>query len=315
MTDILTITLNPAIDYAASVPHVAPGPKLYCSPPRIDPGGGGVNVARTIVKLGGSAKALVVAGGAMGARLLSLLAAEQVPSVEVRVAGETRYSLAVTDAQSGEQFRFSLPGEPLSAQDADRVLGKVSRHAPRDGLVVLSGGVPDGLPDDFPQQVQAALTASGARLVVDTSKAALHHLLTAPRDPLDMLRLDRSEIETALACPMTTLAQSADVCAELVARGVARIVVAGHGAEGSVMASGAERFVCRAPTVPVRSKVGAGDALVGAFTLALARGEAPGQALRWGVAAAAATVSTEGTSLCTSQDTERLRAECRLEPL
>ena len=63
MVRILTITSNPAVDLAMSVDHVVAGPKLRCSAPRVDPGGGGVNVARAIHKLGGSAIALVAAGG------------------------------------------------------------------------------------------------------------------------------------------------------------------------------------------------------------------------------------------------------------
>ena len=51
MPEILTITLKPAVDYATATEHVEPGPKLYCEKPRIDPGGGGVNVARSILKL------------------------------------------------------------------------------------------------------------------------------------------------------------------------------------------------------------------------------------------------------------------------
>ena len=70
--EILTITLNPALDLATSVERVLAGPKLYCKPARVDPGGGGVNVARTIHRLGGQVSALISVGGAMGARLQDL---------------------------------------------------------------------------------------------------------------------------------------------------------------------------------------------------------------------------------------------------
>lgn len=79
------------------------------------------------------------------------------------------------------------------------------------------------------------------------------------------------------------------------------------------MAYDGRRFFCRAPQVQVHSKIGAGDALVGAFTRALARGDPPERALKCGVAAAAATVGTEGTALFDCADVDRLLAECRLE--
>ena len=48
----------------------------------------------------------------------------------------------------------------------------------------------------------------------------------------------------------------------------------------------------------VRSAVGAGDSFVGAFTLALAEGWQLEDACRYGVAAAAAAVTSDATELC-----------------
>lgn len=313
VSEILTITLKPAVDYASSTERVEAGPKLYCRRPRVDPGGGGVNVARAILRLGGSARALVVVGGPTGDRLLKLLAAEGVPTVECRVAGETGYSLAITDAQSGEQFRFTLPGEPMSETEAPSILDQISNTVPRDGFVVLSGGVANGLPDNFPQKVQAAVSQCDGRLVVDTSKAPLLHLIKSPTAPLDVLRLDRSEVEKVVGRPMRSVVDNLAYAEQLVGSGVARIVVSGHGPEGSVMVAGDQRFFCHAPKVPVRSTIGAGDAMVGAFTLSLSRGEAPEEALKWGVAAAAATVGTEGTALFELAEVNVLLTHCRLE--
>ena len=272
-----------------------------------------MNVARAIHRLGGRARALVVTGGPMGDRLLGLLAAEGVATIACPVAGETGFSLAVTDAASGDQFRFTLPGGTVDAAEAGVILDRIARAVPGDGFVVLSGGAAPGLPDDVPQQVQALIARSGARLIVDTSRAPLMRLIRSPIAPLDALRLDRSEIETALGRPMRSVADNLACCADLVARGVARIVICGHGAEGSVMVAGDAKVFCHAPRVPVRSKIGAGDALVGAFTWSLAEGDPPDEALRRGVAAAAATVGTEGTALFDRDDALRLLPECRIE--
>jgi len=52
MADIITLTINPAIDVATAVERVAPIHKLRCSTARRDPGGGGINVARVAKRLG-----------------------------------------------------------------------------------------------------------------------------------------------------------------------------------------------------------------------------------------------------------------------
>jgi 6-phosphofructokinase 2 len=313
MRKIHTITLKPAVDYSTSTDHVTAGPKLYCRQPRIDPGGGGVNVARTIVKLGGRVRAFVVVGGAMGNRLLKLLDAENVPVEACRIDGETGYSLAVTDEETEEQFRFTLPGAVVSERDAQRIVDQISGTLAGEEYVVLSGGIPDGLADTYPQDVQATVARRNGRLVVDTSKAPLLRLIKAPVAPLDVLRLDRGEMEKVVGHRIRSISENLTCSEQLVRRGVAKIVVTGHGAEGSAMVAGHQRFFCHAPKVTVRSKIGAGDALVGALALSLSRGDGPEQALKWGVAAAAATVSTEGTTFCDLSETKALLPQCRLE--
>jgi hypothetical protein len=52
MSDIVTVTLNPAIDVATSVERIVDTHKLRCALPRRNPGGSGVNVARMIHRLG-----------------------------------------------------------------------------------------------------------------------------------------------------------------------------------------------------------------------------------------------------------------------
>lgn len=313
--DILTVTLNPAVDLATHVDQVVAGPKLRCAAPRFDPGGGGVNVARAVCKLDGAARALVAVGGAMGDRLLQLLAAEDVPALPVGVSGETRQSFAVTDNTTGAQFRFGVPGQVLTLADADHLLSAITAHAPKDGFVVISGSPAAGLPLDFQSQIIDALSSTVARIIVDTSGFALGELIAKPTHPLHLLRVDRSEAAEAATRVMSTVADSVAFAADLVARGVAQTVVTGRGAEGSVLVSADHTYFCHAPKVRVRSKIGAGDAFVGAMTLALARGAPPDQALRWGVAAASATVGTEGTALCAPDQTQLLFEECRVEAL
>ena len=76
MTDILTITLNPALDIATSCDALLASHKLRCAHAEHFPGGGGINVARVIQRLGGDCLALYLAGGMVGQRLQDLLAAE-----------------------------------------------------------------------------------------------------------------------------------------------------------------------------------------------------------------------------------------------
>lgn len=313
---ILTVTLNPAVDFDTRVDRVEPGPKLRLSQPRVDPGGGGVNVARAIVELGGTVQALVALGGATGMRLAGLLAAGGIDTLPFEIPGETRQSLSVIEDRTGRQFRFYLPGAGWPAGLQDAALQAVLAAAAPGGLVVLSGSHPPGVSSDFPLQLSDRLGGRAA-LVVDTSGAPLARLVAGPppANSPEVLRMNSAEAEAAAARTLPDPTDSAAFGAALVDAGVARMLVIARGAEGSVLVTGSGHWLCTPPTVTPDSAVGAGDSFTGAFVLALARGAEPPQALVAGTAAAAAAILTPGTELCRSADVARLMPDCVLRPL
>ncbi len=313
MPPILTVTLNPALDLAGTVPHVVAGPKLRVAGLSVEPGGGGINVARVIHRLEGSVLALAALAGPAGARIAALMRDEDCMLQVIDAPGDTRESLSITDESDGQQYRFVLPGPDWDDIAAAAALDRIVAAAPPGGWVVLSGSLPPGVPADFPQRLAWALAPGGARLVVDTSGAALAQLVERP-DATScpaVLRMDLAESE-AVGGPLPTPADSLKLAGAMVARGVAGIVVLARGAEGSVLAARDLRLHAIPPRVPVDSPVGAGDSFTAAFTLALARGGSPAEALRQGTAAAAAAVGTPATELCHAADVARLAPRCRV---
>ncbi len=306
---ILTITLNPTVDFCTTSPEIAAGPKLRCTEPQIDPGGGGINVARAVKLLGGQATALVAIGGATGAHLLQLLALEGVPTVAFQGPGETRQSMSVIDQRNGEQFRFVMPGPVWEEKDVPRALAGVAQATDDGTLVVLSGSQPPGVAKDFPSILADDVASRRARLIVDTSGPALFHLAEKPHDNMFVLRMDGEEAEELAGRPHPEREDSAAFARGLIEKGVARIVIVARGADGSVMATPDGAWHSVGPEVPVVSKVGAGDSFMGAFTLAMAGEEPYEDCLRWGVAAASAAVMSDATRLCDRATTEDLFAK------
>jgi 6-phosphofructokinase 2 len=315
MPAILTVTLNPTVDFATTAPMVEPGPKLRCTEPEIDPGGGGINVSRAIQLLGGQSTAMVAIGGTTGAQLLELLAVEGVATVAIQGPGETRQSVSVTDESTGGQYRFVMPGPKWKKKDVARALAAIDRAAGDGAFVVLSGSQPPGVAKDFPAILSNHVAGRHARLIVDTSGPALFHVVEKPHEALYVLRMDGEEAEELAGRPLPSRRDTADFAEGLVAKRVAEIVIVARGADGSVLSSKDGSWHTVSPPVEVVSAVGAGDSFVGAFTLALSRGEAPGDCLRWGVAAAAAAVTTEATRLCTRKDVEAMYQRCALTKL
>ena len=307
--DILTVTLNPTIDLTTSVAAVVAGPKLRCAVPQIDPGGGGINVARAVRLLGGTARALVAVGGAAGDEIVTLLAEQGVATVALRAPGDTRQSFAVTDRATGQQFRFVLPGPLWHPADVEGAMAAILGAVREGGLVVLSGSQPPGVPADLPLRLAARLKGH-ARLLVDTSGDSLRAVAAGGDVAPWCLRMDDVEASELAGRPLVEASDSAAFASELVARGVAEVVIIARGADGGVLAARGQRLHGRSAKVEVVSKVGAGDSFVGAFTLAIARGETLEAALRQGNAAASSAVTTEATQLCRREDVERLLPEC-----
>lgn len=310
MRDVLTVTLNPALDSATGVDQVVPNVKLRCGPPRVDPGGGGINVSRAIALLGGTSRCFVALGGRHGATLAGLLRDAGIELVVHEAPGETRSSLSVMDRHSGEQFRFMLPGPPWSPFDVIAAERAVVEAARPGGLCVLSGTLPPGVLTQVIPDLCGKLAAKGVEVVVDVSGPALHLLARAQGPRPHILRMNQEEADDLAKRRLPDLTASADFAQALVRRGVAGVVIVARGPEGSVLAHEGGRLHSRAAEVPVRSKVGAGDTFVGAFTLAHAQGLPLADALQRGVAAASAAVMTEGTALCRREDAERLLELC-----
>ena len=145
MRDILTVTLNPALDFATGVDSVVPGVKLRCAPARTEPGGGGINVSRAIALLGGTSRCLVALAGRNGEALADLLRQAGIDLIVHKAPGETRSSLSVRDEKRGEQYRFMLPGPPWGPLDVIAAERTIVDAAQPSGLVVISGTMPPGV--------------------------------------------------------------------------------------------------------------------------------------------------------------------------
>ena len=311
MTHILTVTLNPAIDFTTAAKHITPGPKLRCDPPVIEPGGGGVNVSRMIHVLGGRSTALVAIGGATGELMRALLAREGLDSVFVEASGDTRVSFAVHERGTNQQYRFVLPGPVQNEAFAARILERVDTlvRERRYACVVGSGSLPPGLPDDFYAQLAERVDRLGAHFVLDASGDALiaglgpHVSVVKPND-----------IEARMIADSLGLAHDdyAALGQHLVANGKTRAAVLTLGEEGALLVTKRGVSHCKPPHVPVVSKVGAGDSFVAAMVHGMVSGMPIEQAFVFGVSAAAAAVMTPSTELARREDVERIYAGLKM---
>ena len=307
MRAITTLTLNPSLDVATSIHSVAPEIKLRCAAPGFHAGGGGINVARAVHFLGGAALAVYAAGGHTGAKLAQLLDAEGIARRAMPIAGTTRESFTCYEDSSGLQYRFTLPG-PALAEAEWRACLDACFDASADCLVV-SGSLPGGVPADFYAELAERARAHGGRLIIDSAGDAVK---SARNRGVYLLKPNLRELSRLAGGQLRDESDIKSAAQQQIADGLAEVLLVSLGAAGAALATSADYTKLRAPIVPIRSKVGAGDSMVAGIALALARGESLLDAARFGVAAGSAAVMTPGTQLCRRHDAERLLPQVKV---
>ncbi|MCC6889211.1 MAG: 1-phosphofructokinase family hexose kinase [Hyphomicrobiales bacterium] len=311
MPDLITLTINPAVDVSTSVNRVKPVHKLRCSPEQRDPGGGGINVARVAKRFDADVVAVYPVGGPIGNVLDRLLDQEGVRHRSIPIAGDTREDFTVLETDTGEQFRFVVPGPRLGEAEWRACLDALAALA-RPRMVVASGSLPPGVPEDFYGLVAQAARSVGARFVVDTSGPPLRRALEAG---CYLVKPSLNEMRELVGEPLDREHDCVMAARRLVDAGRAEVVALTLGHYGALLI--AHDRVLRAGALPIRavSTVGAGDSFLGAMLVRLAGGHNLDDAFRYGVAAGSAALLAPGTDLCRRDDVERLIGDVKVHRL
>lgn len=304
---IVTLTLNPAVDSSCETTEVRPVNKIRTTNERLDPGGGGINVARVVNELGGGSFAVFLAGGRSGDMLEELVQNAGVLAHRMKIDEPTRVSHVVFERQSQQEYRFTPEGPHISEGECQAVLELIELLD--FDYLVASGSLPRGAPTDFYARVASAVKERRRHFVIDTSGPPLEAALEAG---VHLAKPSRGEFSKLLGRDLGDPDDLAAAAAEMVAKGKVELLAVTLGHEGAVLASkqGVRRLAT--PKVQAKSAVGAGDSFVGGMVYGLASGEDEDRAFALGVAAGTATVLTPGTELCHRDDVIRCWEElCR----
>jgi 6-phosphofructokinase 2 len=226
----------------------------------------------------------------------------------IRAAEPTREDVNVTERATGNEYRFVVPGAELANDEWQHCLRALRSVEPRPDIVVASGSLPPSMPVDFYARVASMAQELGFLLIVDTSGEPLRYAATAGTF---LLKPNVGELAsiTGGAISESVIEGAAR---SIVATGRAKAVVVSTGAGGAMLADDRGLRRIAAPLVPIASRAGAGDSMVGGIALALARGWDLDDAVQFGVAAGSAAVMAPGHQLCRREDTEVLFERMRV---
>ena len=301
--------MNPAIDTSVSVERLVADHKMRCLNTRRDPGGGGINVARTLKRFGDTPLAIFPMGGPSGHMLEHLVAAEGVRHQSFVIDHDCRANFTINEIETNAQYRFVLSGPTLNEEEWNAGLGLMTQAA-SSGYAVASGSLPRGVPEDFYARLARNLRLmGGAKLVLDTSGPPLKHALD---QGVYLVKPSLSEFADLLGDNTTDHAACLAAARTLVVNGKADVVALTMGADGAILVSRDVAFYAKPPPVTVRGTVGAGDSFLGLLVLSMARRLSLLDSFRQAVAAGSAALLSPGTELCSPEDVAQLAGQVQI---
>jgi 1-phosphofructokinase family hexose kinase len=288
--DIITITLNPAVDRVIRVDNLTPGRHLQGRTQARNPGGKGVNVSRVLAGLGVASLATGFLGQTAASVFDPLFAEGLVRNEFVPIHEPTRENITLVDPVAGQDTHIRDVGPMIRRDEVmefEHHLLQLARHA---RIVIFSGSLPPGYPLDALRTLLEKLSARNVRVVLDTSGPTLHALADLP---FWLLKPNEAELEDLLGRSLKTSEERFAATRALTDR--VEMVLLSRGAEGAMLATRQEVLHASSAEAPgpIRNTVGCGDVLLGVFVAGLMRGASRRDALCDAVAAASAAAVDE----------------------
>jgi 1-phosphofructokinase len=295
---VLSVTLNPSVDHQIFLEQLKVRDTNRVKRTEIDAGGKGVNLSRVFAELGGETTATGFLGGGPGAHVESVLLKQGVRPDFVPTTGQTRTNVSVEDETDSPPTTFNESGPTISQHEYKALLAKVEELAPGADWLCMGGSLPPGVPVDAFREIAAIGRRAGCLVLLDADgEAAIQGLRAHP----DFIKPNDKEAGRMLGREIRTEREAIDGAKELfelLAQGSASPVVAlTRGADGAVLVSREGVLLGKSAPVEPKSTIGSGDSFLGGMLWALQQSKPILDAFRWGLAAGAATATTDGTEI------------------
>jgi 1-phosphofructokinase family hexose kinase len=284
---------NLTIDRTSTLYELRPGEVLRVADVVVTPGGKGLNVARAAGILGASACLVGFLPGHTGRAAGALIAEEGVTFRGVATPGEIR-STSIVLERSGRATVINEPGPAIDAERWVALEAVIDDLLADHDVLVCSGSLPPGAPDDGYARLTARARDAGRRVVVDAGGAILAATLKAGPDVVTPNLAEAEGVlhgrsDHAVEASPDARPRALEAARQLVQRGAGAAIVTAAAAGAAVVWHGEPVWI-RAPHAPTVNPIGAGDVFTAALAAALERGASLLTAAHEGIAAASASV-------------------------
>lgn len=292
--NIITLTLNPAIDKSAKVEGLMPVHKLMCHSIHYQAGGGGINISRVLKRLNVDSACIFTSGGNNGVFPNEELLKSNITTLPVKIKSWTRENLSVTNTLTNLQYRFGMPGSAITEEEIKTICKTVNEQVKQGDVFVINGSLPEGISTDFYAEIIRSLANKKIKIVLDTSGIASTEAL---KENVFLIKPNQRELAQLAGKEFLNSSEQELFSKSLVQSGNVKYVVVSLGARGAFITCENGIYYQTSPSVKVKSTIGAGDSMLAGIIYALTKNETPQNILKWGVACGTAATMQEGTDL------------------
>ncbi|HUM82439.1 MAG TPA: 1-phosphofructokinase [Lachnospiraceae bacterium] len=256
---IYTVTFNPSLDYIVRADNFRLGIVNRTTYENILPGGKGINVSIVMKNLGHDSTALGFIAGFTGHEVESRLASYGVNSDFIEIQnGMTRINLKM---KSNEETEINGQGPKISEEDIEKLYAKLDALKSGD-MLVISGSIPNTLPDDIYERIMKRLDGRGIDIAVDATRDLLVNVLEY--HPF-LIKPNNHELGEIFGVTLKTQDEVVPYARKLQEKGARNVLISMAG-EGAVFISEkGDVLKSAAPKGTVVNSVGAGDSMVAGF--------------------------------------------------
>jgi 1-phosphofructokinase len=305
---ITTICLNPCFDKTVKVDELKVGQVNRIRDARVDLGGKGINVAVVAKRLGLDVQCIGMMGENGAAELTALMDREELKHQFITVPGNVRTNMKVCCLAGQGVTELNEPGPVLEPRHISGFTELAKAATADSEMIVLTGSLPPGCPEGTYCELMKAL--DGHKCILDTEGKELE--LCAKHAHPFLIKPNLREMEATLGIELRTMRTIRDAALLFIRLGVQHAVVS-MGAMGAMYISAEKTLFAPSLRVETKSTVGAGDAMIGGMLLGYEIEKSMDKAFRYGIAAGAASVMTEGTQLIVRSDFENLLDQVKVQ--
>jgi len=309
--EIITLTLNPAIDHILTVDVLSLYNKNIVRDSSIFYGGKGINTAFALGKLHATCRALGFIGEQEVDAFRQKLTQVGVDSSFIPVNGITRLAIKIMASDCGKDTEINQSGFKIEECDLDKLTSLLEELLPNCSWLTISGSLPPGAPEDIYAQLIAQTKRAGACASLDASGEALR--AGAQAQP-DLLRVNRSEMEELCGRSLAGQYDLKNAVRAFIHGGI-RMAVVSMGKQGLLGCDENKCFLASVPAMQAVSLTGAGDTLTAGFLHALTSGKSFSQALQIGAALASASVICKEPGDFRESDFDVILSQVRIEEI